>query len=292
MLRGSIINYVAYPTIIDQQTGRASGLQVNVTLQISLTERATGKVIYSRPSFEAHQRYELSINANTYFEESDAALDRLARDVARDLGKFHPGKFLMSPEQYLQRLRKGPPAPVSLFIGPELYQLGICRRALVEKFLAPEDRENGLYAPRYGIHNLVAHFGRRAFHVAVRAAACDLGGRRRSRAASRPIFQLRRTPPAPPIWPRTFAIPTPGTVLIFVSSRYDFEGDDRAKLERVEKFYSCIPEVVEFRPYTVESARQLAQNLASRRGIATGSLRTWASGGFARRRRQPHRQRN
>jgi hypothetical protein len=32
-----------------------------------------------------HQRYELSINANTYFEESDAALDRLARDVARDL---------------------------------------------------------------------------------------------------------------------------------------------------------------------------------------------------------------
>ena len=85
VLRGSIINYVAYPTIIDQATGRASGLQVNVTLQITLTERATGKVIYSRPSFEAHQRYELSINANTYFEESDAALDRLARDVARDL---------------------------------------------------------------------------------------------------------------------------------------------------------------------------------------------------------------
>ncbi len=85
VLRGSITNYVAYPTIIDQQTGRASGLQINVTLQISLTERATGKVIYSRPSFEAHQRYELSINANTYFEESDAALDRLARDVARDL---------------------------------------------------------------------------------------------------------------------------------------------------------------------------------------------------------------
>lgn len=85
VLRGSIINYVAYPTIINQATGRASGLQVNVTLQISFTERATGKVIYSRPSFEAHQRYELSINANTYFEESDAALDRLARDVARDL---------------------------------------------------------------------------------------------------------------------------------------------------------------------------------------------------------------
>ena len=85
VLRGSIINYIAQPTIIDQATGRASGLQIYVTLQISLTERATGKVIYSRPSFEAHQRYELSINADSFFEESDAALDRLARDVARDL---------------------------------------------------------------------------------------------------------------------------------------------------------------------------------------------------------------
>jgi hypothetical protein len=85
VLRGAIVNYVAYPTIIDQQTGRASGLSVNVTLQVTLTERATGKVIYTRPSFEVHQRYELSINADTYFEESDAALDRLSRDVARDL---------------------------------------------------------------------------------------------------------------------------------------------------------------------------------------------------------------
>jgi hypothetical protein len=85
VLRGAIVNYVAYPTTIDQQTGRASGLQVNVTLQVTLTERATGKVIFTRPSFEVHQRYELSIKAGAYFDESDAALDRLSRDVARDL---------------------------------------------------------------------------------------------------------------------------------------------------------------------------------------------------------------
>jgi hypothetical protein len=85
VLSGAVVNYIAYPTIIDQTTGRASGLQVYVTLQITFTERATGKVIYTRPNYEAHQRYELSINANTYFEESDAAIDRLAQDVARDL---------------------------------------------------------------------------------------------------------------------------------------------------------------------------------------------------------------
>jgi outer membrane lipopolysaccharide assembly protein LptE/RlpB len=86
VLRGSVINYASYPTLFDQQSGRASGLQVNVTMQVSLVERATGKVIFSRPSFEMHQRYEISVtNSRQYFEESDAALDRLSRDVARDL---------------------------------------------------------------------------------------------------------------------------------------------------------------------------------------------------------------
>lgn len=86
VLRGSVINYVAYPILFDQQSGRASGLQVNVTMQVNLVERATGKVIFSRPSYEMHQRYEISITSSSaYFEESDEALNRLSRDVARDL---------------------------------------------------------------------------------------------------------------------------------------------------------------------------------------------------------------
>jgi len=86
VLRGSVINYIGYPILFDQQTGSASGLQVNVTMQVSLVERATGKVIFSRPSYEMHQRYEISVtSAPQYFEESDEALDRLSRDVARDL---------------------------------------------------------------------------------------------------------------------------------------------------------------------------------------------------------------
>ena len=55
----------------------------NVTLSVTLTERATGKVLYTRPSFEMRQRYEISIDPQKYFEESDTALDRLCRDTAR-----------------------------------------------------------------------------------------------------------------------------------------------------------------------------------------------------------------
>lgn len=86
VLRGAVINYISFPTLFDQRSGRASGLQVNVTMQVNLVERATGKVLFSRPSFEMHQRYEISVTSSRqYFEESDAALDRLSRDVARDL---------------------------------------------------------------------------------------------------------------------------------------------------------------------------------------------------------------
>ena len=85
VLTGAVVNYNSYPTTSDQKTGRASGLQVSVTLQVRLVERATGKVLFNRPSFEARQRYEISINAQAYFEESGEALERLSRDVARDV---------------------------------------------------------------------------------------------------------------------------------------------------------------------------------------------------------------
>jgi hypothetical protein len=86
VLSGTVLNYVAYPTLIDQATGRTSGLQINLRLQVSLVERATGKMIFSRPNFEVHERYELSATNNIqYFDESGAALERLSKDVARDL---------------------------------------------------------------------------------------------------------------------------------------------------------------------------------------------------------------
>lgn len=86
ILRGTVINYLAFPTLIDQDTGRTSGLQVIVRLGVSLTERSTGKVIYNRPYYEAHERYEAAVTNNyQYFDESGAAVQRLSKDVARDV---------------------------------------------------------------------------------------------------------------------------------------------------------------------------------------------------------------
>jgi hypothetical protein len=85
ILNGTVANFVSYPILFDQATGRATALQVNVRMGITLTERATGKVLYANPSFEMKQRYEISIDPEKYFEESDTALNRLCHETARQI---------------------------------------------------------------------------------------------------------------------------------------------------------------------------------------------------------------
>ncbi|MBM3755547.1 MAG: hypothetical protein FJW38_16365 [Acidobacteria bacterium] len=85
VLTGAIVNYTAFPTIFDANTGRAAGVTVQLVMQLTLTERATGKVLYTRPNFDIRERYEVSVDQAQYFEESEQALDRLSRDVARSL---------------------------------------------------------------------------------------------------------------------------------------------------------------------------------------------------------------
>ncbi len=83
ILSGSLVNVFSYPTTYDPVTGRASGVQFVVQVQIQLRERVSGKVLYNRPNFEVRERYEISVDPKTYFDESSGALTRLSRDVAR-----------------------------------------------------------------------------------------------------------------------------------------------------------------------------------------------------------------
>jgi DNA polymerase-3 subunit delta len=174
----------------------------------------------------------------------------------------------MTPEQFLARLDKNHPAPAYLFLGQEGYQRRICKDALIQR-VSPGN-ENGGFT-----------------HIDLESASLS---QVLDDARSLSLFSSDRL-----IWissaelalPRRISIdeeeepgkrsgsglaeylkqPTPGTVLAFECSRYDFEGDDRAKLERVEKFYSAVPVVVQFRAFTPESSRFLAQQLAKQHGL-------------------------
>ncbi len=85
VLTGVVINYSAYPVVLDPVTSRATGLQAIVQLQVTLTDRVSGEVIFTRPNMEVKERYEISIDPKVYFDESEAAMVRLSRDVARSV---------------------------------------------------------------------------------------------------------------------------------------------------------------------------------------------------------------
>ena len=84
ILKGIVTNIVGYPILNDPTTGRATALQISVRIQIHLYDRA-GNELYSRPSWEFRQRYELSTNAQTYFDEGGAAELRMSQDIASEV---------------------------------------------------------------------------------------------------------------------------------------------------------------------------------------------------------------
>jgi len=85
VLTGYINNYLYYPTVFDPTTGRASAVDMRLYLTVSLTERATKKVLFTRSNMEVRERYEISVDPRAYFDESDAGLARVAKTVAQQL---------------------------------------------------------------------------------------------------------------------------------------------------------------------------------------------------------------
>ena len=85
VLTGGVANVIAYPSTFDPLTGRAAGVQVQVVMQITLRERATGKVLYSHPALDFRERYEISTDPQAYFDESAPAFERLSHGVARNV---------------------------------------------------------------------------------------------------------------------------------------------------------------------------------------------------------------
>lgn len=188
----------------------------------------------------------------------------------------------MTPDQFLDRLKKNGPAPAYLFLGPEAYQRERCRRALLDAALPPEDRDNGLTRhdldeiPLASVlddaRSMSLFASNRVIWIASAEAALPRG--REESGDSPELAEYLKDP-------------TPGTVIVIESSRYHFDGEDKARIERVQKYYSAVPAQVEFRPFDPSEARGLAQSLARKMSLQLGlgelALLLEATGGDASR---------
>ena len=175
----------------------------------------------------------------------------------------------MTPAQAAARLKKGEIAPAYLFLGPEAYERRRLREAILDAAL-PGDRENSI--TRYDLgevelaqvlddaRSLSLFASERVIFVAAAEAALPRGRSEDEDGGESPSGD------AAPL-AAYLKNPSPGVVLVFEAVRFEFEGDDKRKLERVRKFYSAIPDVVELRRFSAEDARSEAQALVRRASL-------------------------
>ena len=170
----------------------------------------------------------------------------------------------MTPAQLLTRMERGEIAPAYLFLGPEAYQRRRARRALLkahavtqydlaETSLAEvidDARALSLFASERVI------FAGNAEAALPRTRADEDAADGDGAAGSADLLAAY------------LKDPTPGVVLVFDAPRFDFEGEDKKKQERVRKFYASAGDPVEFKRASVDDARREAAALARRAGLS------------------------
>jgi outer membrane lipopolysaccharide assembly protein LptE/RlpB len=85
VLSGEVTSIESNAVLFDTATGRATTMLVTVRLKVSLTDRAARKVHYRDDNFLFREQYEISTDVNSFFEEQQPALRRMARDFAARL---------------------------------------------------------------------------------------------------------------------------------------------------------------------------------------------------------------
>jgi RNase P/RNase MRP subunit p29 len=85
VLKGSVSQIESSTVLFDANTGRAITMLVTVRMQVRLTDRVSGQVLYENKEFLFREEYEISTDVASFFEEQEPALGRLAREFAAAL---------------------------------------------------------------------------------------------------------------------------------------------------------------------------------------------------------------
>jgi outer membrane lipopolysaccharide assembly protein LptE/RlpB len=83
VISGAVANMYSGATVSDPTKG-ATAAQLVVQIQVKLTGK-DGKVLFERPNVEFRERYEISVDPKQYFDESQVAVERLSKDVAKTI---------------------------------------------------------------------------------------------------------------------------------------------------------------------------------------------------------------
>ncbi len=172
----------------------------------------------------------------------------------------------MTAAQLIARIQKGAAPPAVLLLGPEAYQRRRIKDALTGRYAADAQAQHDLMEVSlaeilddaralslFASERLIWVVNAEAALPRGKAAAGD-DAAGEAAGDSGPLEAYMRDP-------------TPGVTLVFEAIRFDFEGDDKRRQERVRKFYAAIPDVVELRRFSSHEARHEAEALARAAGV-------------------------
>lgn len=182
------------------------------------------------------------------------------------LAGFWRASSTVTPTEFRKKLASRKIAPVILFVGPDSYERERCRKELLEAVLPEADRESGM--ARHDLDSLtladvlddarsLSLFAPTRFIHATGAEAALPRGRagkdHETNAGLALAAYLER--------------PTEGATVLLESGRFEFDSDDKTKVERLLKFYAQVPWVVEFPRFTAAAAMSLGREIAAAKGL-------------------------
>jgi outer membrane lipopolysaccharide assembly protein LptE/RlpB len=84
VLHGTILKETVEPLTYNSATLQSSSFLITVVVSVTLNGR-DGKVLYENKNYVYRQQYQSTTNLSSFFEESPAAVERLSRELARQL---------------------------------------------------------------------------------------------------------------------------------------------------------------------------------------------------------------
>jgi DNA polymerase III subunit delta len=173
----------------------------------------------------------------------------------------------LRPSEFIARVKRGDIPSVCLFLGQEGYNRKRCREALVAAVQGVEGEQYDLAETPlaaviddaramslFASERLIFVIGAEAaMPRSARAVDDEEGGS--GAAGSEGVLDAY------------VKSPTPGVTLVFEATRWDLEGEDKTKSERARKFFGAIPDLVEFRRFSVDEARGELDRIARAAGV-------------------------
>jgi DNA polymerase III subunit delta len=172
----------------------------------------------------------------------------------------------MTPSQFLARIKRGELPAVTLFLGPEAFERRRCRRALIDAALGMDADPSAITQHDLGQVSLVEVIDdaramnlfvtKRVIHVVSVEGALPRTGKGSDDSDDEGSGSGGGGFEALAHYMKD---PAPGVTLLFEATKFDFDGDDKRKIDRVRKFFGTITDTVELKRHTPDEARREAQ---------------------------------